>query len=244
MVEFKFLRETIQLEGNVDMRYFDEADGGYKCKPILIKTIADDAVEYFKEQILKLDTRNEYSEVKTKMVEDEEATKENKAQWKYELADLNKKWEEYKKKVLEDPKQKEFVMEWASDGSLKSEAHRIISSFMPEISDLDVHRAVAAWKAAKELADMYGTKGEEYDNLPKYSKWVSTKEFEEEHKALRAKWREELGLPPSDTDFKVTVEEDVRTLFRSNNAIIKGVSPEIKPVEEFAQQLIEELNRQ
>ena len=237
-MDFNWIYKHVQLTGNVDERYFIQTDDGYKYSPVLLRIIADDAVNWFKERIIALDTDRIYSTEKTTLVEDEEATKEAMAPYKNKYEKFNQKWEEYK-----NSHENEFVEEWRVDGSSKADMHKITVGFNPIIA-MSVKDAVAGYKAAKEMSAKYSSGGDEYDSLPKYVSLVSSEDYVNQHNEMRKKWREELGLPEKDSDLKVKVEADVISIKRSNAKIMMDVEPNEEFLEDYANQYVAYIQEQ
>ena len=55
MSDFNFLLKNVEVKGEIDERFFRQVGDEVRYAPALIKVIASDAVEYFKEKIFELD---------------------------------------------------------------------------------------------------------------------------------------------------------------------------------------------
>ena len=237
-MDFNWIYKNVELKGEVDERYFIKTEEGYRYAPILLKIIANDAVAFFRERIITLDEKREYSYEKVILVDDIEATKAAEAPYKEKYSIFNKRWEEYKNTHPE-----EFVKVWKTDGSYTNELHKITVGFNPNIVN-SAKDAVAGYKIARAFAERYNSKGSEYDSLPKYSAISSSPEYQNIHDNMKKEWRKELGLPEKDADLKIKVEKNVIEVRNISFKNIKAVSENEDLLEDYAKKYVEYIQSQ
>ena len=206
--------QTLPAGSNIDPNYWtDNGDGTYTATPLLIYNIARDAVEYFKNQIVRMDKEEvavtQYGNRTIKLgdyhfrdtnvtitdtYENDMLSREYELKYADQIKEVNRRWKEYQKSHPEEFNITYGVKSPALGGHDEAS---YINGFKFEDLNLSLQDAVAACSAAMSLLAKYKSGGAEYDTLPMYEmdKYLSKKEFAEAHKAYRQSLYDELGVP-------------------------------------------------
>lgn len=228
-----WLYEPVKLQRRVNDICYIDLDDRYYYSPIFIRVLANDAVEYFKQKIIELDTEGKYTNTRERLVEDVDATAALRELYKepYEL--FKNWWEQYKAVHPE-----EFIQSYRVDGSLVSELHQRSKEFIPNLN-LDVKEAIAAYKSAKELAADYAPGGSKYESLPKYAIKISSPEHINTHNKIKSEWKQELGLPEKESDLTLKSLQEVTYLKQSNAKVIKSIHADWTDLNRYAVQFVD-----
>lgn len=214
--------QTFPKGANIDPRYWtDNGDGTYSATPILIYSIARDATEYFKKQIVKLDKEVEaqvqyggrkiklgnyhFRDVDVKTVdkyENQMISREYEIKYANELKEVNAKWRAYQKSHPD-----EFSITYGVQKPAigDHDENSYFNAFNFDGKALSLQEAVAACSAAMNLLAKYKSGGSEYSTLPMTTSDIyrSKKEFSEKHQEIKQSFIDEAGIPA-----KVEVPED------------------------------------
>ena len=240
--------QTLPVGANIDARYWtDNGDGTYTPTPLLIYNIARDATEYFKKKIVAMDKEEpatvcygerpiklgeyHYRDCNVTIVDDYEnrmLSREYEIKYAEQTKEVNRRWKEYQKA---HPDEFNITLNVQSPALGDHDENAYFNGFHPEdlgISSLG--EAVAACSAAMNLLTKYKSDGEHYAELPMntFDKYMSKKEFKEEHAALKQSWFDELGVPakvqiPEDKLPTTTGDSDAK--FRNKNYEKEGKNP-------------------
>lgn len=237
------LYQPMKIEGeNIDPRYFkDNGDGTYSLTPLMIHNIARDSAGYFKQRIFDIDDANQYHTASVRQVKDTWAEKMHNDQWKLKygekIKEATKRWYAYRN---EHPDEFEVRFKRIAIGG-EDEA-RFFAGYSPD-SKPGLTATVQLYNAARELSarfagpDKDGNAGPEYENLPFEEPLYSKEAFAEQHKAIRAKISEELGIP--EDNFEVGKVE--KQVCRINNKKCEAVGSDDTELQEFVEGLIKHI---
>lgn len=219
-----FIEQEFQLDGkNIDPRYFVKSDNGYKATPLLKYIIARDAKKFFRKIIDKTDNGTYVALKKeaplTKLVKDDWASKQEKEKYPKEFEEIDRRYAEYRESHLD-----EFYLVTSINYGGEDEA-RFIHGYIPEVS-CSLPDAIMGYNAAKEMEQKYGTKSDNYDEIPRGKPYYKVKkEFEDQHRLMKESWYPEVGLPKPET-FKKQKEVE-NTTFNWRLAKDAGINEEI-----------------
>lgn len=234
--------ETFSLSGNIDPRYFQEAeDGKYKATTTLLYNASRDALSYYKNLICKLDKDNTYSQEKVKTVKDTWTTKlneeERKRQYGPQLAELNKRKKEWREAHPEMCSVVSGGIDLGDENEMK-----YFAGYKPETTPT-LEQALGAYKWLLDNYEEKGGDGETLSNklkamVPQKSNYtkVTDPEGVKEYKAMQEKWIEELGIPMIVEPDKITVTRtDIK---KKNSKVMKAITPDSSPIEDYVNGLI------
>lgn len=227
---------------NIDPRYFkDNEDGTYTLTPLMIYSIARDAAAYFKQRIFDIDDANQYHTSSVRQVKDTWSQKAHDDQWKLKYGDKIKeatiRWYKYR-----DEHPDEFETRFKRVATGGEDENRFFNGYSPDIKP-GLVGTVQAYNAAKELQSRFakpdkdGNGGSEYENLPFEEPLYSKADFAEQHKAVRAKISEEIGIP--NDDFEVGKIEKV--VCRISNKKCDAAGSDDSEIEGFVEGLIKHI---
>lgn len=178
------MQKELNLE-NLPTKYYCNE----KLTPFYWYRVYSVGKEYFKQLILKLDTSHIYTKEVTKEVIDDEASDKLKAKYVNRLIELDERWKAYRDSHL-DEFDTQSVTDTNDDFTMSK------CDFIPNRS-FSLQEAVIGYAICNERLKSFVK-----DELPKYTKLISKKEFKEKHNQIREKLREDLMIPP-DADLKV-----------------------------------------
>lgn len=234
MSDFNFLMKTLTYQkGEPNEKYFRpaEEDGEYKYTEYFKYKLAQQAKEYFKELIIKMDDPDnpKYTKLASTNLVDEERTKEVKAQYAKQSAEYNRLWKDYK-----DNHTDEFI-DVESIDSFDAVSREVGKFFVPDMS-ISIDDAFQGYVCANNLSKYYGKGGDGYEQLPKMFKKMSKDDFKDAHAKFKENLRTKLGLP-KESEMTVKFSTMVRGLKRmsSKDNIVKST----EAFEEFTKQFTE-----
>lgn len=184
----------------VPEEYFIPDEDGVKYSPLYIYKMASEAEKYFKAKVLELDTEGIYTNEKTTLKIDWKATNENKADYEKQFEELDQFWEEYMDNHPDEFNEIEVVDAFDEEG--------ILAHFHADLS-LSLEDAWQGYITAGALKKQYGAGGEYNDQMPKYISRRSKADFRQEHKEIKNRKREELGIP-AEEDLQVKIEQTTK----------------------------------
>lgn len=232
------LQKPITISGsNIDERYFkDNGDGTYTATPLLIHNVARDADKYFHDKAIELDDDGAYHTVKSVEVEDkwtntiENAKREQ--QYKDQLAEIDKRSRAWR----EANPDKCNVMSNINTGGI--DEGRYFAGYRPDMKMTFV-QAIQAYKALHAFKGDLGKDDDFKATLPRTAEFLKVKyEYEEEFRTLRDSWLKELGVP---AESKIKVVEDRVKIADGRSKIMKAITPNAEPLEEYFNGLVEYL---
>lgn len=211
------------LKNETFIKHFQLEDEMLKTTPFGEYKILSAAKDFFKAFILENDSDFLYTTETTKTVVDEEATRENKAEFKdsYEKFDLL--WAKYKENHAD-----EFKELLAIDNDKNLSLKRVNVSI-----NFSLAEAWDGYQFANRELKRFGKGADEYDLLPKYVQLRSKEEFADLHKAVREELRIKLGLP-EDSEVTVKVERTQKMIKRAKASDVGSE----EPVREFAVEFV------
>lgn len=236
MAFLDYLHKPFTLSGadNIDPRYFtDNGDGTYTATPLFIHNVARDAVEYFKSVIKRLDSDGTYYSEINKVRQDPWAKAQHKSEWekKYEKQ-IEQSAKLYKEYCDKHPEMFEERVRTCVGG--KDEA-KFFAGYLPDVT-VSLAEAVAAYNAAKEVADKYKKDGAEYETLPKETYNARKPEFNEHLDMMKKKFDAQCGVPEDDW-----VCPNLPTTPQINWRACKKVAADDSNLEPFTMGLIEHI---
>lgn len=236
--------QPMKIEGvNIDPRYFkDNNDGTYMLTPLMIYSIARDAADYFKKRIFELDDSNQYHTVSVREVKDTWSEKMHEEQWKLQYGDKIKeaarRWHAYR-----DTHPDEFETKGKRIATGGEDENKFFNGYTPDIKT-SLADTVQAYNAARELMSRFagpdkntGEVGSEYESLPFEEPLYSKEQFAEQHKGVRAKISQEVGIP--NDNFEVGKVQ--KQICRINNKKCDAVGSDDSEIKEFANGLIKHI---
>lgn len=218
--------KKFKLSGNIDERYFQPNDDGtYKATPLFIHNVARDVAADIKAIVIGTDDPMyvTHSIKPNNMVKDTWAQHEHDAEWsvKYKTQNeaFDKKWKEYK---LAHPDEFEQNTTTIAVGDIPTA--RFFSAYHPDFSGMSTADLMAMYKEAIELSKRYGDNDDLRGTLPMRPGNLNSKaEFKDAHNALKAKIKEEVGLPEDTWECPRVPKEDSVSLIRSNSKVFKAI---------------------
>lgn len=227
------LYQPMTLTGKfISPNYFkDNEDGTYSLTPLMIRNIARDAEDYFKQRIFLLDEDKVYHSESVQEVKDiwteNETYKKLDAKYSDELAEFSKRWKEYKE---------EHPDEFMSKGKRvrlggPSEA-RYFNSYTPFITP-NLISTIQVYNAARQLYAKYKSTGIYYNQLPMEEPLYSREKFADVHKGVKAKIYSELGIPKTPEVGKVE-----KMIYKINNKKCSEIEADESELEGFYKGLI------
>lgn len=218
--------KKFQLSGNIDERYFKPNDDGtYSATPLFIHNVARDVAADIKAIVIGTDdpTYVTHTAKPGNEVKDTWAEHEHNAEWnvKYKAQNeaFEKKWKEYK-----DAHPDEFEQNAPTIATGDIPTTRFFSAYHPDFSGMSVADLMAMYKEALELGKRYGSDDDLRGTLPMRPGNIGSKaEFKEAHAALKAKIKEEVGLPEDTWVCPRVSKEEVISIVRSNSKVFKAI---------------------
>lgn len=235
--------QPMKISGvNIDPRYFkDNGDGTYSLTPLMIYSLARDAVDYFKQRIFDIDDGKQYHTASVRQVKDTWSEKLHSDQWKLQYGDKIKeaarRWHAYR-----DTHPDEFEMRVKRIATGGEDENRFFNGYSPDIKT-DLFDTVKAYNAARELLERFaspdknGVAGPEYNTLPFEEPLYSKAEFAEQHRGVRAKISLEVGIP----DDKFEVGKVEKLVCRISNKKCEVVGSDDSELKGFVDGLIAHL---
>jgi len=229
------LYQPMKIEGkNIDPKYFKlNEDGTYSLTPLMIYSIARDAVDYFKQCIYDLDLNKDYHITYVKQVKDTWSEKMHDEQWKLKYGDKIKeaaiRWQQYKNSHPD-----EFETRGKRIATGGENENRFLDDYSPDIK-LSLTNTIMTYNAAYELLSRFnspgknnGTAGPEYETLPFEEPLYSKAQFAHAHKGIRAKISEDVGIP--NDKFEVgKVEKVICRIDNKKCEVVGSNDTELKP---------------
>lgn len=178
----------------INPNYFqDNGDGTYSLTPLMIRNIARDAEDYFKQRIFLLDEEKLYHSENVQEVKDVWTEKETykKLDVKYaeEMKEFSKRWKEYKAEHPDEFISKGKRVKLGGPGEA-----RYFDSYTPFITP-NLISTIQVYNAARQLYTLYKSGGSKYNLLPMEEPLYSKEQFADVHKGVKAKIYSELGIP-------------------------------------------------
>lgn len=178
----------------INPNYFqDNGNGTYSLTPLMIRNIARDAEDYFKQRIFLLDEEKIYHTENVQEVKDVWTESENHrkiaAKYREELDEFAKRWKDYKTDHPDEFITKGKRVKLGGPGET-----RFFDSYTPFITP-NLVSTIQVYNAARQLLAQYKSGGPKYNLLPMEEPWYSKEQFAEVHKGVKAKIFSELGIP-------------------------------------------------
>ena len=254
---------TLPQGANIDSRYWtDNGDGTYTPTPLMVHNIARDAVEYFKDRLVELDTDEQevytqygnklvkvgnyhYRDTDVYIVDDHEnkvLSREYELKYGDALKEVDKKWKDYQKQHPD-----EFdVSPRRSPAMGDRDEQSYFNGFRPEGFALNLGDAVAACSAAMNLLEKFSMDATEEDfKIPSFEVDVyrSKPEFKEKHREFRQGLVNDAGIPekvqiPEDALPKVLGDSEAKFFSKSYAKTTKNPKPGAVTIPNFNEKIM------
>lgn len=227
------LYQPMTLTGKfISPSYFkDNGDGTYSLTPLMIRNIARDAEDYFKQRIFLLDEDKVYHSESVQEVNDvwteNETYKKLDAKYADELLEFSKRWREYKEEHPDEFMSKGKRVRLGGPGEA-----RFFASYTPFITP-NLISTIQVYNAARQLYAKYKPTGIYYNQLPMEEPLYSREKFVAVHKGVKAKIYSELGIPKAPEVGKVE-----KMIYKIDNKKCREIETDESELEGFYKGLI------